>query len=626
MTAKKAPATAWELARAIIWAQRGKLAAGLGLLFVDRAAGFVLPIAPKVLLDEVVGNKRSDLLPWLAAAVVLASFVQALALFGLQRILGLSAELVVLGWRRRIMAHVTRMPASHLDETQSGALLSRIMDDAAAMQNLVGAQLARWTSNILTALVAFVALLWIDWKMTLVALAFAALPGLGLDFAHRKLRPLFRERGELRAEVAGRLAQTLSGIRVVKAYGAERREQLVFTRGLHRMFRVMSQTTNRRGTMGAVAAVVSAGVIAIVVVMGGQSILSGRMSLGDFGSYVAFALMFAAPLLDLPEIATRASETLADLDRVRAVEAVTPEDDGDERRAPLGKVDGDVAFERVCFEYRADAPVLRDVSFHARAGTTTAIVGPSGAGKSTMLALLMAFYRPTSGKVTIDGRDLATVKLRDWRKRLAVVLQDDFLFDGTMAENIALARPTATREEIERAAHAAHCDEIVRALPDGFDTVVGERGLKLSGGQRQRVAIARAILADAPVLLFDEATSSLDSESEAVIRDAMETLVRGRTVFVIAHRLSTIRSADQILVLDRGELVERGTHDELIARSGRYRALHDVQFGLERARLAEAAPTSAATPGPASGSATTTATSGPRSTPPKPLLDSYDAT
>lgn len=573
------PATAWELAKAIVWGQRGKLALGLLLLFVDRAAGLVVPLAPKVLLDEVVGHKRADLLPWIATAVVVAAVVQAGAAFGLQRILGLSAEWVVLGWRRRIMARVTRMPSAYLDGTQSGALLSRIMDDAAAMQNLVGAQLVRWASNVVTALAALVALLWIDGKMTLLALAFAALPGLGLDVAHRKLRPLFRQRGELRAEVAGRLAQTLSGIRVVKAYAAERREQLVFTRGLHRLFRVMSRTTNRRGTMGAVAAVASAGVIAIVVVMGGRSILAGRMSLGDFGSYVAFALMFAAPLLDLPEIATRVTETLADLDRVRAMEAVRLEDEGDETREALGEVRGEIAFENVSFGYRPGAAVLRDVSFRAPPGTTTAIVGPSGAGKSTMLALLMAFYRPIAGKVTVDGRDLAHVKLREWRKSLAVVLQDDFLFDGTMAENIALARPNASREEIEAASRAAHCDDIVRALPDGLDTVVGERGLKLSGGQRQRVSIARAILADAPILLFDEATSSLDSESEIAVRNAMQSLVRGRTVFVIAHRLSTVRAADQILVLDRGQLLERGTHDDLIERSGRYRALYEAQFG-----------------------------------------------
>jgi subfamily B ATP-binding cassette protein MsbA len=575
----RTPATAWGLAKAIVWAQRRKLAAGLALLFVDRAAGFVLPLAPKVLLDEVVGHRRSGLLPWLAVAVVLAALVQAAAMFGLQRILGLSAELVVLGWRRRIMARVTRMPAAHLDGTQSGALLSRIMDDAAAMQNLVGSQLARWTSNIVTSIAALVALLFIDWRMTVVALGFAALPGLGLDLAHRRLRPLFRERGELRAEVAGRLAQTLSGLRVVKAYAAERREQLVFTRGLHRLFRVMTRTMNRRGTMSAVAAVVSAAVIAIVLVMGADAILDGRMSLGSFASYVAFALMFAAPLLDLPEIATRVAETLADLDRVRAVEAVRPEDADDDARQPLGDIEGHVAFEGVSFEYRPGVSVLHGVSFRASPGTTTAIVGPSGAGKSTMLALLMALYRPTAGKVTVDGRDLSRIKLRDWRKQLAVVFQDDFLFDGTMAQNIALARPHATRQEIARASSAAHCDEIVRGLPDGLDTVIGERGLKLSGGQRQRVSIARAILADAPILLFDEATSSLDSESEAVVRDAMGRLVRGRTVFVIAHRLSTVRFADQILVVDGGKVIDRGTHEQLLASSARYRALHDAQFG-----------------------------------------------
>jgi subfamily B ATP-binding cassette protein MsbA len=333
--------------------------------------------------------------------------------------------------------------------------------------------------------------------------------------------------------------------------------------------------------MNAIAVIVSASVVAIVVVMGGRSMLDGSLSLGDFGSYVAFALMFAAPLLDLPEIATRLTETLADLDRVRAVEAIVPEDEGDERRRPLDEVRGVIAFEDVSFEYRPGVPVLRGVSFRATPGTTTAIVGPSGAGKSTMFALPMAFYRPTSRRVTVDGRDLAEVRLRDWRRKLAVVLQDDFLFDGTMAENIALCRPGATRAEIEAASRAAHCDEIVRSLPDGLDTVIGERGLKLSGGQRQRVSLARAILKDAPILLFDEATSSLDSESENSVRGAMQSLVRGRTVIVIAHRLSTVRAADRILVLDRGRLVEQGTHDELMQRSGRYRALYEAQLGAE---------------------------------------------
>ena len=571
--------SSWALARGVIWQQRKKLAAGLGLLFADRVAGFVMPLAPKLLIDDIVGKKRADLLPWLAAGVVAAAIVQAVCVFALSRVLGLSAERVVLGWRRRIMARITRVPPAHVDGTQSGALVSRVMDDAAALSNLVGWEVVRWTSNVVTAVAAFVMLLFLDWRITLTALAFAALPGLGFNLAHRKVRPLFRERSRLRAEIAGRLTQTISGMRVVKAYGAEKREELVFEQGLHRLYRVMARTTTRRSTMNALAVVVTGGVIAIVLVLGGRAMLDGRMSLGDFGSYVAFALMFAAPLLDLPEIATRLAETLADLDRVREIEETKREDDGDDERAPLPRVNGDVAFEDVTFAYVPGVTVLRDVSFRASAGTTTALVGPSGAGKSTLLALVLAFYRHTSGKVTVDDRDLASVRLRDWRKHIAVVLQDDFLFDGTVAENIAFARPRATRAEIEAAASAAHCNEFVRALPRGLDTTVGERGVKLSGGQRQRVAIARAILADAPILLLDEATSSLDSESEGHVRAALAELRRGRTVIVIAHRLSTIRSADQIVVLDEGRVVERGTHDELLDASGRYRQLHDAQFG-----------------------------------------------
>ncbi|MBX3233169.1 MAG: ABC transporter ATP-binding protein [Labilithrix sp.] len=568
---RETPASAWQLARAIVWGQRGKLGLGLALLFLDRAAGLVLPLAPKVLLDDVVGRRRTELLLWLAAAVVGAAIVQAAAGFALQRVLGLSAELVVLGWRRRIMARVTRAPASWLDAQQTGALLARVMDDASTMQNLVGAQLARWASNVVTAVFAFGALLWIDWAMTLLALGFAALPGLGLHLSYRTMRPLFRERGELRAALTGRLAQTLSGMRVVKAFAAERRERLVFARGLHRLFRVMARTTNRRGSMGAVATVTYAGVVAIVLVLGARAILDGHMTLGDFASYVAFALMFAAPLVDLPEIATRLSETLADLDRVRAVDAVAPEDEGDDERAPLSGFAGTIAFDDVTFGYDPDAPVLHGVSFRAEAGTTTAIVGPSGAGKSTLFSLALAFRRPDAGAIRVDDRDLATVPLRDWRSKLAVVLQDDFLFDGTLAENIALGRPGATREEIEAAATAARCDFAA------LDAAIGERGLRLSGGQRQRVSIARALLKDAPVLLFDEATSSLDGESEGAVREAMATLLRGRTVLVIAHRLSTVRAADQILVLERGRVVERGTHASLVLAGGRYRSLYEAQ-------------------------------------------------
>jgi subfamily B ATP-binding cassette protein MsbA len=582
--------TAWDLAKEVIWSQRRRLALGLVLLLVDRGAGMVVPLAPKFLVDEVIARRRAELLPWLAAVVVGAAAVQALAVFLLTRVLGLSAERVVLKWRRRVMARLTWFPIARVDDTQSGALVSRVMDDAASVQSLVGWDLVRWTSNVLTALVAFAALLCLDARITLVALAFVAVPGVGLHYAHEMLRPLFRERSRRRAEVSGRLTQTLGGLRVVKAYAAERREQLVFTRGLHGLFRAMSSATTRKSAMHALATVVSAGVVAIVVVLGGRAMLEGRMSLGDFATYVAFALTFASPLLDLPEIATRVSETLADLDRVREIETVTPEHEGDTTRAPLDRVAGDVAFHDVSFEYVEGVPVLRRVCFSARAGTTTAIVGASGAGKSTMLSLLMGFHRPTSGRITIDDKDLATVRLRDYRKKLGVVLQDELLFDGTIAENIAFARPTASREEIAAASRLAHCDEFVRTFELGLDTPVGERGVKLSGGQRQRVAIARAILADAPLLFLDEATSSLDSESEACIKDALATLRRGRTTFVIAHRLSTTKTADQILVLDRGVLVERGTHDELLARSGRYRALYEAQYGSpagERSRRAD---------------------------------------
>jgi subfamily B ATP-binding cassette protein MsbA len=580
---RETPALALTLAKRLVWSERRRLALGLSLLLVDRAAGLVAPLAPKVLLDEVVGGRRVSLLPVLAAAVLVAAAIQALSVFALSRVLGLSSERIVLGWRRRLLSRVSRMPAADVTGVPSGELVTRVMDDPAALSNLVGWDVVRWSSNVVTALVAFVALLWLDWRMTLAALAFAAGPGLGFHLAHRRMRPLFRERSRMRAEVSGRLAQTIAGLRVVKAYGAEKREDLVFARGLHRLHRLVDRTTGRRAAMNALSVLVMGGVVAIIVVLGGRAVLDGRMSLGDFGSYAAFAWMFAAPLLDLPEIASRLAETFADLERVRELDESAQETDGDAATVPLGSVRGDVAFENVSFGYVPERLVLRDVSFRARAGTTTAIVGPSGAGKSTLLSLVLAFHRPTSGRVTIDGRDLATASVRDVRRTIAVVLQDDFLFDGTIAENIAFGSPRKARAEIEAAARAAHCDEFVRGLPRGLDTPVGERGVKLSGGQRQRVTIARAMLADAPILVLDEATSSLDSENENHVREALAELRRGRTVLVVAHRLSTVRDADQILVLDAGAIVERGTHLELLEGPGRYRLLHDAQHGTAAA-------------------------------------------
>lgn len=567
-----APKTAVAVAREIVWAARGRLALGLAVLLVDRAAGFALPLAPKLLLDEVVGKRREELLPWLAALVLGAAAVQAACALALTRVLGLSAERVVLGWRRRLMDHVVRAKVAELDRVPSGSLVSRILDDAATMQNLVGAELVRWSTNVVTAVLAFVALLVIDWRMTLAALALAAVPGLAIHLAYRRLLPLFRERGELRAAVTGRLTQTLSGVRVVKAFGAERREHLAFTRGLHALFRVTTAATSRRAAMHAAAIIASAAVVVVVLVMGGRAMLDGRLSLGDFGSYVAFALLFAAPLLDLPEIAARTSETLADLERLREVAALARE--AEERDgAAVSAPSGDVEICDVSFAYLPGHPVLHDVSFVAREGKTTALVGPSGAGKSTLLALLLRFHDPTSGHIRVGGVDIRDVTLRAHRRRTSVVLQDDVLFDGTLADNVALGRPRASAEAIARALEDARCGDFLPSLEHGLATRIGERGVRLSGGQRQRVSIARAILADAPLLLLDEATSSLDGEREADVQRALARLRRGRTAVVIAHRLSTIRSADHIVVLDQGRVVEEGTHDDLLAREGLYARL-----------------------------------------------------
>ena len=522
-------------------------------------------------------RRRPDLLPLVAALVLGGAAIQAACALALTRVLGLSAERVVLGWRRALMARVTRARVADVGRVPSGALVSRILDDAATMQNLVGAELVRWSTNVLTALAAFVALLAIDWRMTLVALGVAAVPGMSIHLAYRRLSPLFRRRGELRAEVTGRLAQTLAGLRVVKAFGAERREARAFTRGMHALFRVTTAATARRAGMHAGAILAAACVIAVVIVMGGRAMIDGALTLGEFGSYVAFAVMFSAPVLDLPEIAARTSETLADLERLREIAELAREDDGP--GADDAPPAGDVRVEDVRFEYEPGRAALDGVSFVAEEGKTTAIVGPSGAGKSTLFALLLRFHEPTGGRVTIGGQDVARATLAAHRRRIAVVLQDDFLFDGTLADNVALGRPRASREAITRALSAAQCDDFVGDLPHGIDTMLGERGARLSGGQRQRVSIARALLADAPVLLLDEATSSLDGASEERVRAALAELRRGRTVIVIAHRLSTVRSADRIVMLERGRVVEQGDHDALVAGGGRYAELWRLQPG-----------------------------------------------
>ena len=575
---------AWQDARDLVRQHRRRLLAGLGLMLVNRAAGFVLPASPKFVLDDAIGKHQPELLPIIALVVGAATLVQAGTSFLLSQLLGVAAQRAITDMRKQVMAHVTRLPVRYFDTTQTGILISRVMTDAEGVRNLVGTGLVQLASSVVTAAVALVWLFWLDWKLTLFNLVFLSVFGTAMAYAFGTLRPLFRERGKINAEVTGRLGETLGGVRVVKAYTAERREQLVFARGAHRLFRNVARTMTGVSAMGAVSGVIAGGVGILLILVGGPAIIDGRMTLGTFGTYLALTGTLVAPLVQLASIGTQISEAFAGLDRIREVLG-SPTESAAAGHEPLDALRGDITFEDVTFEYNPGQPVLKSVSFAAPAGATTALVGSSGSGKSTLISLVMAFNRPQSGRVKVDGRDLADLRLGDYRSRLGVVLQDNFLFDGTVAENIAFARPHARPGEIRAAAAVAHCDEFVERFPQGYDTVVGERGIRLSGGQRQRVAIARAILADPRILILDEATSSLDSESEGMIQDGLRRLRQGRTTFVIAHRLSTIRSADQILVLEDGRIVERGTHDGLLELHGRYRQLYDKQYQLELDRF-----------------------------------------
>ena len=584
---KKRPSwtVVWREATDLIWARRGRLAIGLALMMVSRLAGLVLPGTSKILIDDVVGKSRADLLWPLAAAAGVATLVQAVTGFALSQVLGVAAQRSITEMRRAVQRHVTRLPIAYYDSTKTGVLISRIMTDAEGIRNLVGNGLVQLVGSVVTAAVALGVLFWLNWQLTALTLVLLAVFGGIMAFAFSRLRPLFRERGKINAEVTGRLSETLSGIRIVKAYTAERREALVFTRGIHRLFRNVAGTIVGVSAVSAASTVIVGIIGVMMIVVGGRAILAGTMTLGDFVMYIFFTGLVAAPVVSIASIGTQISEAFAGLDRIREVRDMATEDQEDSSREPIGQVQGDVVFEDVTFSYVEGVPVLKGVSFHAPAGTTTALVGSSGSGKSTLISLVMAFNRPQAGTVRIDGRDLAGIRLRDYRSQLGIVLQDNFLFDGTVADNISFSKPGATREEVEAVGLIAHCDEFVRGFAEGYDTVVGERGVKLSGGQRQRIAIARAILADPRILILDEATSSLDSESEAMIQDGLRTLRQGRTTFVIAHRLSTIRSADQILVLEHGEIVERGAHEQLLDRHGRYRQLYDKQYRFERDRF-----------------------------------------
>ena len=572
---------AWAEARELLREHRGSLSVGLALMVVNRMSGLVLPYTSKFLIDDVITKHRAELLLPLAGIAIVATIIQAGTSFALSQVVSIAAQRAITEMRKRVQEHVLRLPVSYFDSTKTGVVISRVMTDAEGVRNLVGTGLIQLLGSSLTAIMAVGVLLYVNWKLTSVTIVALLLFGGMMTVAFKRLRPLFRERGAINAEVTGRLTETIGGVRLVKVYTAEPRERLVFARGVHKLFRNVAKTITGTSAVGAGTAVVTGIIGVFLILIGGRSVLAGTMTLGDMFMYVFFIGLLALPLVQIASIGTQVSEAFAGLDRIREIRDMATEDIADASKSSIDDLEGLVEFQDVSFEYVPDVPVLKHISFAATAGSTTALVGASGGGKSTLIGLVMAFNHPKSGRVLVDGRDVTSLRLRDYRSHLGVVMQDNFLFDGSVRENIAFSKPGATEEEIRAAARIAHCDEFVSGFKEGYDTIVGERGVKLSGGQRQRVAIARAVLADPRVLILDEATSSLDSESEALIRDGLRSLRRGRTTFVIAHRLSTIESADQI-VLEHGEIIERGTHRELIALSGRYRQLYEKQYGAEK--------------------------------------------
>jgi ABC-type multidrug transport system fused ATPase/permease subunit len=571
----------WPELMALVRPRRGLLAAGLVLITINRVCGLVLPASTKFLIDDVIAARRADLLLPLVAAVLSATLVQGVTSFGLTQMLSKAAQRLIADLRRQVQAHVGRLPVAYYDANKTGALVSRIMTDVEGVRNLIGTGLVELIGGLLTAAIALVLMLRISPGMTGVTLLSLAVFGLVLYRSFGTLRPIFRERGKINAEVTGRLTESLGGVRVVKGYRAEEREAAVFAAGVGRLLANVLATLTSFSVLTLSSTILLGVVGAAVMYVGARQVLAGTLTVGGLFTYTMLLGFLVAPIFQVVSIGTQITEALAGLERTREVLRERPEDADPRRTVALGALRGEVVFEDVHFAYETGKPVLLGVSFRADPGTVAALVGPSGAGKSTIIGLVAAFHVPTGGRVLVDGVSLATVRLDTYRSQLGVVLQETFLFDGTIRENVAFSRPDATAAEVLEACRIARVDEFATGFPQGYETVVGERGVKLSGGQRQRVSIARAILADPRILILDEATSSLDSESEALIQEGLSYLMRGRTTFVIAHRLSTIRRANQILVVEAGRVVERGTHPALYARRGRYREMYDRQHGVE---------------------------------------------
>ncbi|GAB2494550.1 ABC transporter ATP-binding protein [Algoriphagus taiwanensis] len=566
-----------QVFQTIIWPRRKHLFLGLFLIIISRLAGLVLPGASKYLVDDVIPSNDLTKLKWLILAVVLAIVIQSVTSYSLTQILSVEAQHLIAKLRAQVQKHIIQLPIRFFDNAKTGELVSRIMTDVEGVRNLVGTGFAQMIGGILTAVISLVLLISISPLMTLYVLVPVAIFGLVSLKAFGKIRPIFRERGKINAQVTGRLTETLGGIRVIKGFNAEAQEIKSFEGGVDLLFQ------NVKSSLTATSFVTSAGTLLLglasagIMGIGGWMIMEGKMTFGDFLAFTLYLGFMIAPIVQMSNIGSQLTEAFAGLDRTEEIMNTPLESDDRKRTLKLNEIRGDMEFKEVSFAYESNKEVVKGISFKAPAGSVTALVGTTGSGKTTIAGLAATFLNPDSGQISLDGKDLQEVTLQSFRSHLGVVLQDDFLFEGTIRENILFPRPDATEAEVQKAVKAAHVQEFSDRFEDGLDTLIGERGVKLSGGQRQRIAIARAILADPRILILDEATSNLDTESETLIQASLKELMKGRTTFVIAHRLSTIRQADQILVIEQGKIVERGKHEELIALEGRYYQLYTYQ-------------------------------------------------